>query len=49
MLLSQAMNQLDGAYSLILMSSQKLICARDPYGFRPLCYGINEDGCIRCF
>src|SRR5699024_5045338 len=32
--LSQAMNQLDGAYSLILMSSQKLICARDPYGFR---------------
>ncbi|MBS7217212.1 MAG: amidophosphoribosyltransferase [[Clostridium] spiroforme] len=42
--LSQAMNQLDGAYSLILMSSQKLICGRDPYGFRPLCYGINEDG-----
>lgn len=42
--LSQAMNQLDGAYSLILMSSQKLICARDPYGFRPLCYGISEDG-----
>ena len=42
--LSQAMKQLDGAYSLILMSSQKLICARDPYGFRPLCYGINEDG-----
>lgn len=42
--LSQAMNQLDGAYSLILMFSQKLICARDPYGFRPLCYGINEDG-----
>lgn len=42
--LSQAMYQLDGAYSLILMSSQKLICARDPYGFRPLCYGISEDG-----
>ena len=37
--LSAAMNVLDGAYSLILMSSQKLICARDPYGFRPLCYG----------
>ena len=42
--LSQAMKQLDGAYSLILMSSQKLICARDAYGFRPLCYGISEDG-----
>ena len=41
---SRAMNTLEGAYSLILMSSQKLICARDPYGFRPLCYGITEDG-----
>ena len=36
--LSRAMNTLDGAYSLVLMSPQKLICARDPYGFRPLCY-----------
>ncbi|MCI9142607.1 MAG: amidophosphoribosyltransferase [Lachnospiraceae bacterium] len=42
--LSAAMNVLDGAYSLILMSSQKLICARDPYGFRPLCYGKTADG-----
>ena len=42
--LSQAMKILDGAYSLILMSPQKLICARDPYGFRPLCYGKTKDG-----
>lgn len=42
--LSAAMNTLDGAYSLVLMSSQKLICARDPYGFRPLCYGKTPDG-----
>ena len=41
---SAAMNTLDGAYSLILMSSRKLICARDPYGFRPLCYGRTQDG-----
>ena len=41
---SAAMNTLDGAYSLILMSSRKLICARDPYGFRPLCYGRTRDG-----
>ena len=41
---SQAMNTLDGAYSLVLMSPQKLICARDPYGFRPLCYGKTTDG-----
>lgn len=42
--LSAAMNSLDGAYSLILMSPQKLLCARDPYGFRPLCYGKTPDG-----
>ena len=42
--LSGAMDILDGAYSLILMSPQKLICARDPYGFRPLCYGRTPDG-----
>lgn len=41
---SGAMNVLDGAYSLVLMSPQKLICARDPYGFRPLCYGKTADG-----
>ena len=41
---SNAMNILDGAYSLVLMSPQKLICARDPYGFRPLCYGKTADG-----
>lgn len=39
-----AMNILDGAYSLIVMSPQKLICARDPYGFRPLCFGKTSDG-----
>lgn len=42
--LSSAMNSLEGAYSLVLMSSQKLICARDPRGFRPLCYGKTQDG-----
>lgn len=41
--LSRAMNTLDGAYSLILMTEDKLICARDPYGFRPLCYGKTSD------
>ena len=42
--LSAAMDKLEGAYSLILMSPQKLICARDPHGFRPLCYGKMPDG-----
>lgn len=42
--LSAAMSSLEGAYSLVLMSAQKLICARDPYGFRPLCYGKTPEG-----
>ena len=42
--LSRAMTRLEGAYSLVLMSPQKLICARDPHGFRPLCYGQTADG-----
>lgn len=41
---SKAMYALKGAYSLILMSSAKMIAARDPYGFRPLCYGQMSDG-----
>ncbi|MBO4359754.1 MAG: amidophosphoribosyltransferase [Eubacteriaceae bacterium] len=41
---SAAMDTLQGAYSLILMSSRKLICARDPHGFRPLCYGVTPEG-----
>lgn len=42
--LSRAMDSLEGAYSLVLMSSAKLIAARDPHGFRPLCYGKLPDG-----
>ncbi len=42
--LSCAMSRLEGAYSLVLMSPQKLICARDPRGFRPLCYGRLPGG-----
>lgn len=41
---SNTMNLLEGAYSLVMMSSAKMIAARDPYGFRPLCYGKTEDG-----
>ena len=35
---------LKGAFSLILMSAQKLIVVRDPIGFRPLCIGQTENG-----
>ena len=42
--LAQAMYKLKGAYCVLVMSPTKLIAARDPHGFRPLCYGIKEDG-----
>lgn len=37
-------DKLEGAYCIVVMSPTKLIAARDPHGFRPLCYGITEDG-----
>lgn len=40
----RAMKKIKGAYSLIVMSPRKLIGARDPYGFRPLCIG-RRDNC----
>lgn len=36
---NETMNILKGAYSIVLMSPRKLIAARDPNGFRPLCIG----------
>lgn len=39
-----AMSRIEGAYSLVIMSPQKLIAVRDECGFRPLCYGVREDG-----
>lgn len=39
-----AMGILEGAYSLVIASPTKLIAARDPYGFRPLCMGCTPDG-----
>ena len=41
---SAAMDRLEGAYSLVVMSPSKLIAARDPHGFRPLCLGKRDDG-----
>ena len=42
--LCKAMERLQGGYSLLVMSPQKLIAARDENGLHPLCYGIRGDG-----
>ena len=41
---SAAMDRIEGAYSLVISSPSKLIAARDPHGFRPLCMGRLPDG-----
>lgn len=41
-----AMKKLKGAYSLVVMSPRKLIGARDPFGFKPLCIGKRENAYI---
>ena len=41
-----AMKKIRGAYSLVIMSPRKLIGARDPYGFKPLCIGRRDNAYI---
>lgn len=43
---SAAMDKLEGAYSFAVMSPCKLIAARDPHGFRPLCIGKEGNSYI---
>ncbi len=38
-----ALNQVRGAFSVVLMTDQGIIAARDPHGFRPLCLGRLRD------
>ena len=38
----RAAKKIKGAYALVVMSPRKLIGARDPFGFKPLCIGKRE-------
>jgi amidophosphoribosyltransferase len=42
--LSDVMPQLEGAYSLVIMTPTQLVAVRDPYGIRPLMIGGLGDG-----
>ena len=44
--IENAMNRIEGAYSLVVMSPEKLIAVRDKKGFRPLVMGKDKDGRI---
>ncbi len=41
--IADALRQLLGAYSLVMMCNDRIYAARDPHGFRPLCLG-KKDG-----
>lgn len=43
---ARAMRKIKGAYSLVVMSPRKLMGARDPYGFKPLCIGKRDNAYI---
>ena len=42
--LKEILPLLEGAYSLVLMTPDRLIAARDPHGFRPLVLGLRPVG-----
>ena len=42
----EALQQVQGAYSLLVMSREELIAVRDPHGFRPLCLGQLGDAYV---
>lgn len=42
----RSIRHLTGAFSLVVMSPQKLIACRDPWGFRPLCMGKKDKAII---
>lgn len=44
--LQEALEHLEGAYSLVALSHQALFAARDPHGFRPLVLGQMEERAI---
>lgn len=41
-----ACEQLQGAYSLVFLTEDKLVAVRDPFGFRPLVMGRRPNGAI---
>jgi amidophosphoribosyltransferase len=44
--LTKCMIDIQGAYSLVLLTEHKLMAMRDPHGFRPLCLGTLDNGYV---
>ena len=46
--LVESISQVSGAFSMVLLTKNRLIAARDPHGFRPLALGQLGDAWIVC-
>jgi len=46
--LVESISQVSGAFSMVLLTKNRLIAARDPHGFRPLALGRLGDAWIVC-
>src|SRR6202140_3085337 len=44
--LGDALNQVEGAYSLLVLTRDEMYAIRDPHGFRPLCLGKLGDAWV---
>lgn len=42
----QALNQIEGAYSLLILTEREMLAARDPFGFRPLVLGQLKEAYV---
>jgi len=44
----ESVSQVQGAFSLVMLTSDRLIAVRDPHGFRPLALGRLDDAVVVC-
>jgi amidophosphoribosyltransferase len=44
----ESVSQVQGAFSFVLLTRDRLIAVRDPHGFRPLAFGRLGDGFVVC-
>jgi amidophosphoribosyltransferase len=45
-MIMEALRKVQGAYSLVFLTKDKVIAARDPMGFRPLCLGRLDEAFV---
>ncbi len=44
--LMDALDPVEGAFSLVILTNDRIVAVRDPHGFRPLCMGSKEGAIV---